>query len=153
MSFPDGSNLVSIGERAFRNCDSITSVSLPDSLTSIERAVYAGCTSLHTLALPSNLETIGEFAFHGCESLDTVILPTNATFTIGRDAFGQTPVCDGTHSSTLCNYIESSTEAGDHSSIIETAQFAGGLAMTNMLVVDILVFSLLAGIALLSESM
>ena len=44
---PDG--VTSIGDYAFRDCKSLTSVGIPDSVTSIGRSAFRGCTSLATV--------------------------------------------------------------------------------------------------------
>ena len=48
-----GKTVTSIGYYAFYSCDSLTSVSIPDSVTSIGDYAFAGCGSL-TLTVPRN---------------------------------------------------------------------------------------------------
>ena len=78
-----------IGNYAFYNCTSLTSINLPNSLTTIGDGAFSGCTSLTNLTLPSSLTTIGNSAFNGCTSLTLSPngnLPTSLT-TIGNFAF------------------------------------------------------------------
>ena len=46
VSFINCKNITSIGDSAFRECSSLTTVELPDSLTSIGQDVFYGCASL-----------------------------------------------------------------------------------------------------------
>lgn len=69
-------------------CDNLTTVSLPASLTEIGDKVFKGCDSLTTVTIaePSNLTTIGESAFDFDTSLTTINIPASVT-TIGSGAF------------------------------------------------------------------
>jgi len=55
---------------AFRFCESLTSLSLPDSVKSVGRYAFYGCKSLSDLALPEGVEHIGSYAFLGTNDLD-----------------------------------------------------------------------------------
>lgn len=70
------------------DCDNLTTVSLPASLTEIGDKVFKGCDKLTTVTIaePSNLTTIGESAFDFDTSLTTINIPTSVT-TIGSGAF------------------------------------------------------------------
>ena len=63
----------------FRNCNSLTSVKLPDNITSIGAQTFSGCTSLTTVNLPDNITSIGNQTFSGCASLRSIYLPDNIT--------------------------------------------------------------------------
>ena len=43
---PDDGSVTSIGDRAFQNCTSLTSVTIPDSVRSIGDIAFSGCVSL-----------------------------------------------------------------------------------------------------------
>ena len=78
--------VTAIGGVAFKNCDEITSITLPNSLTEIEGAAFRGCTSLTSITLPNSLTEIGQWAFNGCTSLTSITLPNSLT-SIGESAF------------------------------------------------------------------
>ena len=64
----------SIGERAFSRCP-IRSLAVPDSVTVIGDDAFKNCESLQSLSLGSSLRTIGGYAFSECKSLTSVVIP------------------------------------------------------------------------------
>ena len=54
-----------IGTMIFRNCTSVQTVSLPDTLNTIGSRAFAGCVSLTEFTLPANIKVIGTAAFSG----------------------------------------------------------------------------------------
>ena len=65
---------------AFDNCDSITSVTIPNSVTNIGSSAFAYCTNLSSVIIPNSVTSIGYDAFKNCSNLNTVILkPTNTS--------------------------------------------------------------------------
>ena len=69
----------SLGPKAFDSCSSLTSISLPNSLTTIEPYAFHSCENLTTISLPNSLTTIGSYAFEHCDSLTSVSLPNRLT--------------------------------------------------------------------------
>ena len=80
------SSVTSIGSSAFSGCSGLTSLTLPSSVTSIEWSAFSGCSGLTSLTLPSSVTSIGESAFRGCSSLASLTLPSSVT-SIGKSAF------------------------------------------------------------------
>ena len=74
VTIPEG--VQSIGDCAFEDCNSLTSLTLPSSLQSIGYWAFYDCSSLTSLTLPSSLQSIGEGAFWGCRSLTSLYIPT-----------------------------------------------------------------------------
>jgi len=60
-----------IGSSAFIE-SSISSVSIPSSVTNIDNSAFHSCTNLTSITIPQSVETIGAWAFCGCTSLSTV---------------------------------------------------------------------------------
>ena len=79
-------NVTSIGESAFKNCTSLTSITIPNSVTSICYSAFYGCTSLTSITIPDSVTSIGGSAFSGCTSLSSVTVPDSVT-SIGDSAF------------------------------------------------------------------
>ena len=66
-----GNGVTSIGGNAFLFC-SLTSITIPDSVTSIEGGAFLGCTSLTSITIPDSVTSIGRKAFYACTSLTAV---------------------------------------------------------------------------------
>ena len=77
----NGLPVISIGDNTFAGCSSLTSITLPDSVTSIGERAFYKCSSLTSLYLPDSLCETGNFSeavFTGCTSfakLDTNQIP------------------------------------------------------------------------------
>lgn len=69
VNFGDAA-LENIDNFAFRFCDSLTTLALPETVTNIGRYAFYYCTSLVELAVPSSVEHIGSFAFLGTNELN-----------------------------------------------------------------------------------
>ena len=64
-----------IGDYAFSNCSSLTSITMGDSVTSIGDYAFSNCSSLTSITIPNSVTTIGSSAFSGCSSLESITLP------------------------------------------------------------------------------
>lgn len=80
------SSVTSIGEGVFNNCSSLTSVTIPTTITSIGSGAFLGCTSLASAIIPNCVTSIGDNAFYYCSSLTSVTIPESVT-SIGGNAF------------------------------------------------------------------
>lgn len=105
-----GIRVTAIGEKAFYNCSSITTVTIGDNIKSVGKAAFAHCYALSEVILPeclteiadetfdmcynlakasltkTNITRIGSSAFAFCEFLETVTLPDTLE-TVGAGAF------------------------------------------------------------------
>lgn len=79
------SGVTTIGNAAFRNCDSLTDTVLADSITSIGEDAFFGCTSLSDIAIPDNVTSIMKLAFSST-GLTSIIIPDSVTF-LGDSVF------------------------------------------------------------------
>ena len=61
----EGLPVTSIGDYAFTGCESITSITIPDSVTSIGGDAFYGCEALKSITIPDSVTSIGDYAFSG----------------------------------------------------------------------------------------
>lgn len=62
--------ITNIDNFAFRFCESLTRVDLPEGVTEIGRYAFYYCTSLNEVSIPKSVEFIGRFAFLGTQNLN-----------------------------------------------------------------------------------
>lgn len=72
IALPDGLEEISGGYN-FRNCDFLTSLSIPDGVKRLDTQVCYSCDKLHSVKLPQYLEYLGSEAFHYCDLYDVNI--------------------------------------------------------------------------------
>ncbi|MDC0049766.1 leucine-rich repeat domain-containing protein [Verrucomicrobia bacterium] len=82
----EGKSVTSIGKYAFSDCNSLTSITIPDGVTSIGGGAFEECESLTSITIPDSVTSIGSSAFRGCASLTSIIIPDGVT-SIGDEAF------------------------------------------------------------------
>ena len=71
----DGFPVVSIETSAFKEKDSVVSVTIPDSVTFIGWEAFRSCSKLKSVVIGKSVETISECAFRYCESLEKIVIP------------------------------------------------------------------------------
>ncbi len=84
LVIPD--SVTTIGNYAFDNCYSLTSVTIGNSVTTIGDYAFSGCDSLTSVTIGNGVTTIGDYAFDYCYNLTSVVIGNSVT-TIGDGAF------------------------------------------------------------------
>ena len=134
-----------VGATAFRTCETLRSITLPEGITLLGNQAFMSCTSLVSVQLPSTLKSIGTDAFYGCTLLKEITLPEGLT-TIGSGVFYE---CDSLTTMaipdsvtelswqvfTYCNNLESVT-LSNNLTVIEEKMFMGCSALKSVYIGD-----------------
>ena len=89
--------IVRLGDQCFAGCSSITTTTIPNGITTWGEYCFSGCTSLKEINFEDGLESLGDRTFYGCSSLKSVTIP-DCIKTIGEDCFAN---CDNLKSMLL----------------------------------------------------
>ena len=92
---------------AFENCSTLTSITIPDSVTAMYRYTFYDCTNLQSIELSDNLQLIGEMSFYNCRSLTEVTIPASVKTIEGAAFF------DCTSLTTVTCYATTPPALGD----------------------------------------
>ena len=75
-----------IMDYAFKNCKNLETAVLPDKLTELKKGVFYGCQALKSIEFPETLTAIGDQAFRACVNIDRIEIPGSVK-SIGELAF------------------------------------------------------------------
>ena len=82
VTIPDTINglpVTSIGDSAFSDCTSLTSITMPNSVTEIGDGAFVRCSGLTNVTIGNSVTSIGDEAFAECQGLTSVIIPGSVT--------------------------------------------------------------------------
>jgi hypothetical protein len=113
-----GLPVTGIGIQAFGFSTSVTSVTIPDSVTNIGVGAFTDCPNLNSVLIGNSVTSIGDQAFFYCTSLASVTIPNSVT-NIGYEAFY---ACGGLTSVTIPSSVTS----------IESGAFAWCTKLTSL---------------------
>ena len=78
--------VTSIGYCGFGHCRYLTGVTLPNSIIEMDDCAFEYCSMLTSVVMSNNLTSIGAKAFYGCINLTSITLPSSIT-SLGDRAF------------------------------------------------------------------
>ena len=64
----------SIGDRAFQDCNYLTSITIPNGVTSIGDNAFNECSGLRSITIPNSVTKIGNYAFSPCKYSFCILL-------------------------------------------------------------------------------
>ncbi len=71
---PEGLTVTGIGKECFRDCDRLTSLTIPGTVKTIGDAAIWGCDNLKEIVIPSSVEVMGSNAVVWCDSVEKLII-------------------------------------------------------------------------------
>jgi uncharacterized repeat protein (TIGR02543 family) len=80
--------VTNIGNKAFTDCISLSSVTIPSSVKTIGNRTFYKCSRLEAVTIPSGVTSIGDKAFHYCNSLTSVTIPASVQTIKGTPFLG-----------------------------------------------------------------
>jgi hypothetical protein len=89
------STLTYIGGWSFQDCDNIESIDIPDGVTSIGDYAFSFCDNLKSVSIPKSVTEIGEKAFIGDTKLESVVSQISQPFAISKNVFISEDMDDG----------------------------------------------------------
>lgn len=101
VTLAEGSKLESIEKMAFRYCQSLTDINLPDSVRKIDANAFFNCANLSDINLGTELRKIGANAFYN-SGVSEINLPDSLT-ELGESAFAS---CEGLEKVTIGSGLE-----------------------------------------------
>ena len=108
-------SIKSIGINAFENCSNITEITIPEGVTLIGNNTFKGCVKLASASFPTSIESFGANAFAGCTSLTSIVLPKNIQ-EIGANAFAN------------CSKLATIEVFGDTPATLKTGVFSSNVS-------------------------
>lgn len=94
-------SITSIGNKGFSWCINLKNIDIPDSVTTLGTEVFYNCTLLERVTMSNNVTILSQGLFTDCDSLKNFVVPTSVTI-IGYSAFTG---CSGMVSVTIPNSV------------------------------------------------
>lgn len=79
-------SVTEIANDAFKECDKLRSVIIPNSVIMIGERAFKGCSNLNNIEIPNSVISICESAFEDCNSFISIEIPQSVKF-VGENAF------------------------------------------------------------------
>lgn len=79
ITFAEGAAPEAISDYAFLNCDSLSTITLPNSIKSLGTGAFYDCDTLKSVTLPTGITKIAKQAFYHCGFLQSITIPQSVT--------------------------------------------------------------------------
>ncbi|MEG0339975.1 MAG: leucine-rich repeat domain-containing protein, partial [Oscillospiraceae bacterium] len=99
--------LIAIGDMAFSHCNALVSVIIPNSVTTLGISAFEFCSNLTSVTLSNQMTAISDMTFKYCRELESISFPSNI-ISIGKNVFEK---CETIKTVVLPNSV---TTAGDN---------------------------------------
>ena len=97
------SSVTSLGNYCFYDCRGLTSITIPSSVTSLGNYCFSDCRGLTSITIPSSVTSLGDHCFTFCTSLTSITIPSSVTSLGERCFYG----CSGLTSITIPSSVTS----------------------------------------------
>ena len=92
---PDDGSVTAIGESAFGQIETLTSITVPDCVTEIGKTAFSKSSNLASITLGKGLTNVGNSAFYGCDSLrDVYFTGTESEWDAVEKEYGNDPLLE-----------------------------------------------------------
>ena len=116
-----------LGYGAFRFCEDLSAVQLPEGIAEIGEWTFEGCVNLKAITLPYGIKTIPEGTFRGCSSLSTVTM-YDSVVSVGKTAFRD---CKALHALKLSRNINNIGQYAFHGSGLKEIAIPTGVTLID----------------------
>lgn len=65
----DSKGIAKIGNFAFSDCSSLSTVTIPEGIKVINNGIFFNCSALRQIGIPEGVRSIGEYVFVGSDNL------------------------------------------------------------------------------------
>ncbi len=118
-----------IGDSAFYNCTSLTSVKIPNTVITIDNCAFMYCFGLKSIVIPDSVKTMNDLVFHSCNNLNSVSFGKGLK-KIGGNAFF---ACEGLTSIVIPDNVTSLGQAAfAYCSNLESVKIGSGITQMGV---------------------
>ena len=129
-----GAPVTCIGYEAFRKCNQMTSIDIPDTVKIIDGLAFSECDSLTSITIPDSVTSIGLYAFNYCTGLSQITLGSGLS-TVGSSAFWECQNLKDVYIDSMELWFSISFEDADASPLCYDANlYFGGKLVTDVII-------------------
>ncbi|EDR24372.1 hypothetical protein, conserved [Entamoeba dispar SAW760] len=77
--YPSSISELGRGKFCFDECESLTSINIPSSISKLGKCCFRRCPSLKSINIPTSITSIGIECFKECYSLTSINIPSSIT--------------------------------------------------------------------------